>query len=74
MKWAVSILAAGVLYVLSVPPVVIGSWAISPGRGYHWAVIYAQPYEWVYGNTPLKKPLKAYSSFCARVSQWASEL
>ncbi len=68
VAWALAVfIAAPVLYLLSVPPVVIIAEKIAPvfpskstSLPPKWAVDYAKLYGWLADNTPLKEPSRHY--------------
>jgi hypothetical protein len=63
--WVLSSVAIPVLYLLSVPPL-----DVHARRGDidlplpPWFENYSMFYSWCYRNTPLKKPLHPYASWC----------
>jgi hypothetical protein len=72
--WVFIILSVPVLYLLSVPPVILLSQrAIRPshnnGLPPAWLDAYCVPSNWLYLNTPLKTPMDAYANWWGRVMQ-----
>jgi hypothetical protein len=58
--WVLSILAAPVLYLLSVAPLACSH---AHGEGPPWLIRYCFPAKWIADHTVLERPLRAYSSF-----------
>jgi hypothetical protein len=58
IAWSLSIVAAPILYLSSVPPLCANSvrWSL-PTEG---SAAYSTPYFWLCNHTALKKPLLAY--------------
>ena len=71
VAWTLSLLAVPVLYLLSVPPLVI--WVIDLGglgtitTAPRWLELYVIPADWLYQNTPLREPLDAYGDWCEKM-------
>lgn len=71
VTWTLAMLAVPVLYVLTLPLVVVvarktyeamlGGYSRPPA----WLETYATPLEWLY-QTPLKQPIEAYFDWVAR--------
>jgi len=62
-SWALSILGASVLYILSYAPVGHLSWLGIIQRPFpDWLEAFYTPYSWIYWKTPLRKPIEAYLS------------
>jgi hypothetical protein len=72
--WTIAVLCVPVLYVLSVPPVLMVSDRVSaPSMDPFaplpaWPGNYGRPYRWLYENTPLKTPLAAYERMWRRMA------
>jgi hypothetical protein len=64
--WTIALLFVPVLYVLSVPPVLmvtdrVAAPSMDPFAPLPtWPGNYGRPYRWLHDNTPLKTPLTAY--------------
>jgi hypothetical protein len=65
------LLAIAVLYLLSVPPLVLRTLATKkegqPGPNMQspsWVKYYSAPYNWTQSKSFLKKPLDAYADWC----------
>ena len=78
--WVVfTILALPALYLLSVPPVFHFTNTLSgprignhPPYGYPlWVIAYGEPYQWLAENTPLVKPLNAYTGLWSVDFLWS---
>ncbi len=59
--WIVTLIALPVFYVLSWAPV-LGLYynGTIPEPAWPWVKKFYQPVDWLWGNTPLQKPLNAY--------------
>jgi hypothetical protein len=72
--WIVAMLGVPVLYLLSVPPLIIGTLSATATHNEEeasprWAKLYGGPYDWLAGNTPLRKPLSGYADWCLKVME-----
>jgi hypothetical protein len=71
--WTVAILAAPLLYVLSVPPVRLLTAKNRTSDGYvprQWAKHYAKPYYWLRTFEPLAEPLNKYHRWWFDLTAW----
>ena len=82
MAWIIKIitlLAVPIVYLLSVPPLVLGTLAAQtasqegqPGpkmQSPRWVQFYAVPYDWVASKSFLRKPLESYADWCLEMME-----
>jgi hypothetical protein len=70
--WVFVILTVPVLYLLSVPPVILLTQRATPpthnnGLPPPWLEAYSFPHNWLYLNTPLKTPMDAYANWWGKL-------
>jgi hypothetical protein len=65
MKWALSILAVPVLYLLSVPPLSndAAKYSNRSQKVEDFLASYIEPYHWLAGQHLLQRPLEAYMEY-----------
>jgi hypothetical protein len=71
-----TLLAIPVVYLLSVPPLVLGTLTThqegQPGpkmQSPQWVQFYVGPYNWAQSNSFLQKPLDAYADWCVEMME-----
>ena len=67
VAWMLSLLAVPVLYLLSVPWVMLIQFKGAPLLG-GMSRPYCAPFDWLHDRTPLRAPLEAYWNWCARIT------
>jgi hypothetical protein len=75
--WALTMVVAPVVYVLGVPPLVYSLGPSLPGKKMDlfapcpdWVMQVAAPWNWLQGNTFLRKPMVAYEVWWMEKAQW----
>ena len=65
MAWTVAIIAVPVLYVLTAPPflVTVNRCFPSSPTAANFGESYFAPYQWLWNQAPLRRPLRTYWNF-----------
>jgi hypothetical protein len=65
MGWTLAVLAVPVLYVLTLPPIAVIGMRLGVDK--RWVDVYAAPANWLYSETPLRKPLDTYGAWWGKL-------
>jgi hypothetical protein len=63
--WVISLLAVPALYVVTAPPilVIVNRCLPSSLAAANFGKSYLEPYQWLWNQAPLRRPLRAYWNF-----------
>jgi hypothetical protein len=63
--WAVAVVGGPLLYLLSFPWV--AAYIVTHPPANPLPKVYVMPYNWLFDNTPLRRPMQWYGSWCFHV-------